>query len=125
MIHAAPNSSGAGSARTGTVNSTMGWTATGTAQAWAEVAVPLSGSVGDKVRWGYRLLRRHGPNDGVVPLTSTVWPGGANIVALGPDHLFAPREDEAPSLALLRAIDVAVRLHAVTRSPSTDARARR
>jgi len=89
------------------------------------VAVPLSGSVGDKVRWGYRLLRRHGPNDGVVPLTSTVWPGGANIVALGPDHLFAPREDEAPSLALLRAIDVAVRLHAVTRSPSTDARARR
>jgi hypothetical protein len=89
------------------------------------VAVPLSGSVGAKVRWGYRLLRRHGPNDGVVPLTSTVWPGGANVVALGPDHLFAPREDAAPSLALLRAIDVAVRLHAVTRAPSTDARARR
>src|SRR5207249_5897437 len=57
------------------------------------VAVPLSGSVGATVWWGYRLLRPHGPNDGVVLLADAVWPGGVNIVAIGPDHLFAPRTD--------------------------------
>ena len=41
LIHAAPNSSGAGSSKTGFANTTMSWTATGTAQAWAEVAIPL------------------------------------------------------------------------------------
>src|SRR5437588_3446442 len=41
VTHAAPNSSAAGSAKTGVVNTTMGWTATGIAQAWAHVAVPL------------------------------------------------------------------------------------
>jgi hypothetical protein len=74
------------------------------------VAVPLSGTVGAKVWWGYRILHRHGPNDGVVLLADTVWPGGVNVVAIGPDHLFSPRENDAHSLALLRAIDVAVRL---------------
>ena len=33
-----------------------------------------------------RLLRRYGPNDGVVLIADTVWPGGANLVALGSDH---------------------------------------
>lgn len=74
------------------------------------IAVPLSGTVGLKVWSGYRLLRRHGPNDGVVLLADTVWPGGANVVAIGPDHLFAPREDDAHTLALLRAIDAAIHL---------------
>lgn len=74
------------------------------------VAVPLSRTVGFKVWSGYRLLRRHGPNDGVVLLADTVWPGGVNLVSIGPDHLFAPREDDAYGLALLRAIDAAVRL---------------
>jgi hypothetical protein len=75
------------------------------------VAVPVSGSVGAIVSWGYRLLHRHGPNDGVVLLADTVWPGGANIVAIGPDHLFVPREDDAHSVALIRAVDVAIQLH--------------
>ena len=78
------------------------------------VAVPVSGSVGATVWGGYRVLRSHGPNDGVVLLADTVWPGGANVVAIGPDHLFAPREDDAQSLALLRAVDVAAQLHGVT-----------
>jgi len=82
------------------------------------VAVPLSGSVGATVWWGYRLLRPHGPNDGVVLLADAVWPGGVNIVAIGPDHLFAPRTDDAQSLALLRAIAVAVQVHAVTPQPA-------
>jgi hypothetical protein len=81
------------------------------------VAVPLSGSVGATVWWGYRVLRSHGPNDGVVLLADTVWPGGANVVAIGPDHLFTPREDDAQSLALLRAVHVAVQAHDVTPEP--------
>jgi hypothetical protein len=82
------------------------------------VAVPVSGSVGATVWWGYRVLRSHGPNDGVVLLADTVWPGGATVVAIGPDHLFAPREDDAQSLALLRAVDVAAQLHGVTLEPA-------
>lgn len=75
------------------------------------VAVPVSGSVGLAVRGGYEVLRGHGPNDGVVLLTDTVWPGGINVVALGADHRYAPGEDDAHGLALLRAVDRAVRLH--------------
>jgi hypothetical protein len=75
------------------------------------VAVPVSGSVGAKVVVGYKVLSREGPNDGVVLLADTVWPGGANIVALGADHLFASRQQEAHDMALLRAIRFAVRLH--------------
>jgi hypothetical protein len=78
------------------------------------IAVPLSRTVGVKVWAGYRLLRQHGPNDGVVLLADTVWPGGANVVSIGPDHLFSPREDDAHTLALLRAIDAAVRLRSAS-----------
>jgi hypothetical protein len=74
------------------------------------VAVPVSGSIGTQVVLGYNMLHHHGPNDGVVLLADTVWPGGANIVALGADHLFASRQHEAHDLALLRAIQFALRL---------------
>ena len=40
---------------------------------------------------------------------------GDRIVAIGPDHLFAPRENDQNSLAMLRAVAVAVQLH---RGPS-------
>ena len=43
-------------------------------------------------------------------LVDTVWPGGINLLAFGPDHLFAPREDDAHGLAMLRAIAVAIQL---------------
>jgi hypothetical protein len=82
------------------------------------VAVPLSGTVGTAVWGGYRLLRRHGPNDGAVLLADTVWPGGVNIVAIGPDHLFAPREDDAHTLAMLRAIAEAITLHGTRSIPA-------
>ena len=75
------------------------------------VAVPVSGSVGTKVVLGYNMLHPHGPNDGVVLLADAVWPGGANIVALGADHLFVSRQHEAHDMALLRALQFAVRLH--------------
>ena len=74
------------------------------------VAVPVSGTVGAKLSWTYRTLRRHGPNDGVVLLADAVWPGGTNLVALGADHFLTPLQDDAYGLALLRALDVAIRL---------------
>jgi len=75
------------------------------------VAVPVSGSVGYQVYAGYQILLSHGPNDGVVLLADTVWPGGVNLVALGADHLFSRGREDAFTLAMLRAVDVAVRLH--------------
>lgn len=74
------------------------------------VAVPVSGTVGAKLSWTYRTLRRHGPNDGVVLLADAVWPGGANLVALGSDHFLTPLQEDAHGLALLRAMEVAIRL---------------
>ena len=82
------------------------------------VAVPLSGTVGATVWFGYKVLRRHGPNDGAVLLADSVWPGGVNIVTIGPDHLFAPRDDDAHSLAMLRAIAVAIQLRRAPSPPS-------
>jgi hypothetical protein len=73
------------------------------------VAVPVSGSIGPKVFLGYQFLREHGPNDGVVLLADTVWPGGVNLVALGADHLFSSRPGDGYDMALLRAVDFTVR----------------
>jgi hypothetical protein len=75
------------------------------------VAVPVSGSVGRKLSWTYRSLHSHGPNDGVVLLADSVWPGGANLVALGADHFLAALQQDVYGLALMRALDLAVRLN--------------
>ncbi len=75
------------------------------------VAVPVSGTVGRTLYGSYKVLRRYGPNDGVVLIADTVWPGGANLVALGSDHFLTSLQEDAPGLALLRAVDHAVRLH--------------
>ena len=85
------------------------------------VAVPVSGSVGFQVFAGYQMLISDGPNDGVVLLADTVWPGGVNLVALGADHLFAKWRDDEYTLALLRAVDVAVRFHGRSPEPSVAA----
>ena len=80
------------------------------------VAVPVSGSVGFQVYPGYQVLSSHGPNDGVVLLADTVWPGGVNVVALGADHLFARWREDVYILAMLRALDIAIR----SRNPKSD-----
>ena len=82
------------------------------------VAVPVSGSVGYQVYGGYQVLGSHGPNDGVVLLADTVWPNGINLVALGADHLFFGWREDAYVLALLRAVDVAVRRYGPTPEPT-------
>ena len=82
------------------------------------VAVPVSGSVGYQVFSGYQVLISDGPNDGVVLLADAVWPGGVNLVALGADHLFGKWREDVYTLALLRAVDVAVRFHGASPEPS-------
>jgi len=82
------------------------------------VAVPVSGTVGRRLYGSYKLMRRYGPNDGVVLLTDAVWPGGANLVALGSDHLLTELQEDAPGFALLRAVDHAVRLHSAWPVPA-------
>jgi hypothetical protein len=85
------------------------------------VAIPVSGSVTYQVFSGYQVLISEGPNDGVVLLADTVWPGGVNLVALGADHLFAKWREDDYALALLRAVDVAVRLYGASPEPSVAA----
>ena len=85
------------------------------------VAVPVSGSVGFQVFSGYQVLISEGPNDGVVLLADAVWPGGVNLVALGADHLFAKWREAEYTLALLRAVDVAVRFYGASPEPSVAA----
>jgi hypothetical protein len=85
------------------------------------IAVPVSGSVGATVYGGYRVLLSDGPNDGVVLLANTVWPSGVNVVALGADHLFGRAREDAYMLAMLRAVDVAVRLSGPAAEPTTAA----
>jgi hypothetical protein len=80
------------------------------------VAVPVSGSVGYQVYPGYQVLSSRGPNDGVVLLADTVWPGGVNVVALGADHLFARWREDVYILAMLRALDIAIR----SRNPKSE-----
>jgi len=82
------------------------------------VAVPVSGSVGYQVYPGYQVLSSRGPNDGVVLLADTVWPGGVNVVALGADHLFARWREDAYILAMLRALDIAIRGLGPNREPA-------
>jgi hypothetical protein len=55
------------------------------------------------------VLTSHGPNDGVVLLADTVWPGGINIVGLGSDHLLGRWRDDAYILAMLRTLDATIR----------------
>src|SRR5262245_7516074 len=85
------------------------------------VAIPVSGSLGYQVYAGYQVLESHGPNDGVVLLADTVWPNGINLVALGADHLFFRWRDDAYVMALLRAVDLAVRRYGPTPEPSVAA----
>jgi hypothetical protein len=84
------------------------------------VAVPVSGSVGRQVFFGYQMLRSHGPNDGVVLLADTVWPGAPTLAILGTDHLFGALQNDAHDLAMLRAMDLVVRLHGGRRPSRTE-----
>lgn len=82
------------------------------------IGVPLSGRVGRHVYGGYLFLRDQGPNDGVLLLADTVWPGGANLVILGADHLLTSGQDDARDLALLPTMDAAMRSHEALPAPS-------
>ena len=51
-------------------------------------------------------------------LADSVWPGGVNLVSIGPDHLFALGRDDAYCLAMLRAVALAIRLHRPAPAPT-------
>lgn len=50
------------------------------------IGIPMSGSVGFRAGRGYFPMRKHGPNDGVVLLADTIYPGGVTVAELGSDH---------------------------------------
>lgn len=50
------------------------------------IGIPLSGSVGFRAGRGYFPMRKHGPNDGMVLLADTIYPGGVTLAQVGSDH---------------------------------------
>lgn len=53
------------------------------------MGIPLSGQLSQYADTGYRLLRSHGPNDGLALLTDEIAPDSLTVVALGSDHYLA------------------------------------
>jgi hypothetical protein len=68
------------------------------------IGVALSGQVSPRARLGYRLLRRHGANDGITLLGDAVAPNASTIVVPGADHFFAVPDIDAHTLAVAAAL---------------------
>jgi hypothetical protein len=68
--------------------------------------VPLSGNVDARSAFGYRLLRRVGPTDGLTLLDEQRIPGGLILIEPGADHFFEHRERELRTAALLNTLRV-------------------
>jgi hypothetical protein len=62
--------------------------------------IPTIGSISFLVRKGFFALRKYGPNDGVVLLSDTIFPGGITIAQLGSDHIQINDNIELASVAL-------------------------
>lgn len=70
----------------------------------AYVPVPLSGHITERGKLPYRLLRRHGPNDGLTLLSDELIPGGITLIEPGADH-YLDRPDRAErALALFTVV---------------------
>jgi hypothetical protein len=52
------------------------------------IGMPLSDSLSELGKWGYWLLKKYGPNDGVTLLEDALYPNAATITYLGADHFF-------------------------------------
>lgn len=66
------------------------------------VPVPLSGQVGDRAWPSYRLLRPHGPNDGITLLADELVPGSVPLLVPGVDHYIRHPDLDLWTLALFR-----------------------
>ena len=45
-------------------------------------------------------MRKHGPNDGVVLLSDTIFPGGVTLAELGSDHFLLKTDPDIKTVAL-------------------------
>jgi len=69
------------------------------------MGIPLSGQLSQYSGTGYRMLRPHGPNDGLTLLTDEIVPGSLTVVALGTDHFLAEDpEIDKKTVALMKLI---------------------
>ena len=69
------------------------------------MGIPLSGQLSQYSGTGYRMLRSHGPNDGLALLTDEIVPGSLTVVALGTDHFLAEDpEIDKKTVALMKLI---------------------
>lgn len=69
------------------------------------VGIPLSGQLSQYGETGYRMLRSHGPNDGLALVTDAIAPGSLTVVALGSDHFFAEHPQiDRKTRALMRLV---------------------
>ena len=68
------------------------------------IGVPLSGQVSERARVGYRLLRAHGPNDGITALGDALADDASTIAFPGADHYFQQPGLDRHTLAVAWAI---------------------
>ena len=62
--------------------------------------IPVSGSVSFLARRGFSAMGKHGPNDGVVLLSDTIFPGGVTLAELGSDHFLLKTDPDIKTVAL-------------------------
>jgi len=62
--------------------------------------IPVSGSISFLARRGFFHLRKHGPSDGVVLLSDTIFPGGVTLAELGSDHFLLGAHLDITAVAL-------------------------
>ena len=81
------------------------------------IGIPLSGSVGFRAGRGYFPMRKHGPNDGMVLLADTVYPGGVTLAQVGSDHFLMYSLDVTTVALVSTMIDWLENLRDVAFSP--------
>jgi hypothetical protein len=62
--------------------------------------IPVSGSISFLARRGFFSLEKYGPNDGVVLLSDTIFPGGVTLAELGSDHFLLNTDPDIKTVAL-------------------------
>jgi hypothetical protein len=62
--------------------------------------IPVSGSISFFARRGFFSLGKYGPNDGVVLLADTIFPGGVILAELGSDHFLFNKDPDIKTMAL-------------------------
>ena len=62
--------------------------------------IPVSGSISFLARRGFLSMLKHGPNDGVVLLSDTIFPSGVILAELGSDHFLFKKDTDIKTVAL-------------------------